>query len=60
MRFQQNESIQDVCIGVELNIERRDEVMKVLRRYEEILTEIPGRASLIKHKIDFIDGRPSM
>ena len=32
--------------------------MKVLRRYEEIFTEISGKASVIKHKIDLADDRP--
>ena len=32
--------------------------MKVFRKYEEIFTEIPGNASVIKHKIDLTDDRP--
>ena len=32
--------------------------MEVLRRYEEIFTENPGKASVIEHKIDLIDDRP--
>ena len=35
-----------------------NEVMEVLRRYEEIFTEIPRKASVIEHKIDFADDRP--
>ena len=56
--FQSKESIQDVCVGAELNGKQRNEVMEVLRRYEEIFTEIPGRASVIEHKIDLNDDRP--
>ena len=56
--FQSKESIQDVCAGAEYNGEQRDEVMEVLRRYEEIFTEIPGKASVIEHKIDLTDDRP--
>ena len=41
--FQSKESIQDVCVGAELNGEQRNEVMEFLRRYEEIFTEIPGQ-----------------
>ena len=40
--FQSKESIQDVCVGAELNGEQRNEVMKVLTRFTEIFTEIPG------------------
>ena len=40
--FQSKESIQDVCVGAELNGEQRNEVMEVLRRYEETFTERPG------------------
>ena len=58
MTFQWKESIQDVCVGVKLNGEQRSEVMEVLRRYEEIFTEIPGKASVMEHKIDLTDGRP--
>ena len=47
MTFQSKESIQDVCFGAELNGEQRNEVMEVLRRHEEIFTEIPGKASVI-------------
>ena len=56
--FQSNESIQDMCVGAELNGEQRNEVMEVLRRYEEIFTEIPGKASVIELKIDLADDRP--
>ena len=56
--FQSKESIQDVCVEAELNGEQRNEVMEVLRRYEEIFTEIPGKASVIELKIDLTDDRP--
>ena len=53
--FQSKESIQDVCVGAEFNGEQRNEVMEVLRRYEEIFTEIPEKASVIEHKIDLTE-----
>ena len=56
--FQSKESVQDVCVGAELNGEQRNEVMEVLRRCEEIFTEIPGKASAIGLKIDLADDRP--
>ena len=56
--FQSKESIQDVSVGAELNGEQRNEVMEVLRRYEEIFTEIPGKTIMIEHKIDLTDDRP--
>ena len=40
--FQSKESIQDVCVGAELNGEQRNEDMEVLRRYEKIFTERPA------------------
>ena len=45
--FQSKESIQDVCVEAELNGEQWNEIMEVLRRYEEILTKISGKASVI-------------
>ena len=56
--FQSKESIQDECVGAELSGEQRNEVMEVLRKYEEIFTEIPGKVSVIEHKIDLTDNRP--
>ena len=56
--FQSKKSIQDVSVGAELNGEQRNEIMEVLRRYEEIFTEIPRRASLIERTIDLTDDRP--
>ena len=41
--FQSKESIQDVCFGAELNGEQQNEVVEVLKRYQEIFTEIPGK-----------------
>ena len=38
--------------------QQRNEVTKVLRRYEEIFTKIPGKASMIDNKIDLTDDRP--
>ena len=57
LTFQLKESIQDVCVGAELKGEQRNEVMEVLRRYEQIFTEIPGKTSEIEHKIDLTDDR---
>ena len=48
--FQSKESIQDVCIEAELNGEQRNKVTEVLRRYEEIFTEIRGKVTVIEHK----------
>ena len=56
--FQSKESIQNACVGEELNGEQWNEVMEALRRYEEIFTEIPGKTSVIEHKIDLTDDRP--
>ena len=53
--FQSKESIQDVCVGAELNGEQQNEIIKVLSRHEEISTGIPGKASVIEHKIDLTD-----
>ena len=58
MTFQSKESIQNVCVGAESNGEQQNEVMEVLRRYEEIFTEIPEKTSVIEHKIDLTDDRP--
>ena len=52
--IQSKESIQDMRVGAELNGEQRNKVMAVLRRYEEI----PGKATVIEHKIDRTDNRP--
>ena len=57
MTFQSKESMQDVCVGAELNGEQRNKVMEVLRRYEEIFKKIPGKASVIEDKIDLTDDR---
>ena len=56
--FQSKESIRDVCVGAELNGEQRKEVMEVLRRYEEIFTEISGKAGVIENKISLSDDCP--
>ena len=56
--FQSKEIIQDVCVDAKLNGEQRNEVMEVLRRYEEMFAEILGKASVIEHKIDLTDNRP--
>ena len=51
-------SISDVCLGLELNGEQQDEIMKVLGKREEIFTNIPGKTSIIAHKVHLIDDRP--
>ena len=43
-----------MCVGAQLNGEQRNEVMEVVRRYEEI----SGKTSVIEHKIDLTDDRP--
>ena len=57
MTFQSKESIQDVCVGEELNGKQQNEIMEVLRRNEKTFAEIPGKASVIEHKIDLTDDR---
>ena len=56
--FQQKESIRDVCLGIHLSVRQQDEIMRVLGKYEEIFTEVPGKANIIEHKIDLTDDRP--
>ena len=52
------ESISDVCLGVELSREQQNEIMGVLRKREEIFTDIPGKTSIIEHRVHLIDDCP--
>ena len=52
------ESISDVCLGVELSREQQNEIMWVLGKREEIFTDIPGKTSIIEHRVHLIKDRP--
>ena len=52
------ESISDVCLGVELSREQQNEIMRVLGKREEIFTDIPGKTSIIEHRVHLVDDRP--
>ena len=52
------ESISDVCLGVELSREQQNEIMWVLGKREEIFTYIPGKTSIIEHRVHLIKDRP--
>ncbi|KAK3093838.1 hypothetical protein FSP39_020798 [Pinctada imbricata] len=45
------ETIRDIQMGEELNTGERSEIEGMLRDYEDVLTDIPGRTNLVKHKI---------
>ena len=52
------ESISDVCLRIELMRKQQNEIMGVLDKREEIFTDIPGKTSIIEHKVHLIDNRP--
>ena len=51
------ESISDVCLGVPLSREKPDQTMVILGKCE-IFTDIPGKTSIIKHRVHLVDDHP--
>ena len=56
--LRRKESVSDVCLEVELSKEQQNEIMRVLDKREEIFTYIPGKTSIIKHKVHLVEDRP--
>ena len=52
------ESISDICLEVELRRKQHNEIIGVLSRCEEIFTDIPGKTSVIEHRMRLIDDCP--
>ena len=52
------ESTSDVCLELESNREQQNEIMAVSGKHEEIFTDIPGKTSIIEHRVHLVDDRP--
>ena len=56
--FKQKDGLQDVCLGVNLGEAQQGEIMKVQGKYSDVFTDVPGKASLIKHRIELTENEP--
>ena len=52
------ENISDVCLGVELSKEQQNKIMGVLGIREKNFNDIPGKTSIIEHKVHLVDDCP--
>ena len=52
------ETVQDVKLGKDLSLNEREEMKQILRRYEEIFSDAPGRCNLIEHRIPLETDEP--
>ena len=52
------ETYRDVSISVELTDEQRKEVKKILAKYPDVLTSIPGKTELLEHDIKLSTAEP--
>ena len=52
------ETFQDVDISTELKIKHQEELQKLCLDYRDILTDVPGRTSILQHKIELIHDKP--
>ena len=56
--LQSKKSISRVCLGMEFSTEQQSEIMEVVGKCKEILTNISGKTSIIKHWVHLIDDCP--
>ena len=56
--FQQKESLQDVCLGMNLGEAQQDEIMDVLRKYSDVFTDVLGKPNLIEHRVELTENEP--
>ena len=52
------ESIDDVHISGELDLEQRNQLWELLREFGDIFSSIPGKTDVIEHRIVLTDGNP--
>ena len=43
---------------MELSREQQNEITRVLGKREEVFTDIPGKTSMIEHRVHLVDDRP--
>ena len=53
--FHQKERVKDVKMGIKLTKTQQEEMMSTLSRQDEVFSDIPGKTSMIKHKIEFTE-----
>ena len=56
--FQQKESLQDVCLGMNLGEAQQDEIMGILRKYSDVFTDVSGKTNLIEHRVEPTKNEP--
>ncbi|KAL7631477.1 UNVERIFIED_CONTAM: hypothetical protein RMT77_018226 [Armadillidium vulgare] len=52
------ENINDVKIGNTIRIEEREDLLRILQRYEYIFTNVPGTTHISTHKINLCSSEP--
>jgi len=55
----QKETVDDVVINCELNLEQQTEVRSLLREYREIFCDVPKVTNLIEHKVELTQREPA-
>ena len=48
----------DACLEMELSRKQQNEIMGVLGKRKKILTDIPGKTSIIEHRVHLVDNCP--
>lgn len=52
------ETVNNVHISDELDPEQRNQLWKLLREFEDIFSDLPGKTDVIEHRIVLTDGNP--
>ena len=56
--LQQTQTYQDVVVNNELNDEQKDELQRLLKKYSDTFTDVPGVTKAGHHDIEVSDSRP--
>ena len=56
--FVQKESVEDIVIGNQISTDQRGELMELLKEFNDVLTDVPGRTSWIEHSINVVSQDP--
>ena len=56
--FQQKGALYDVCLVANLSEKQQVEIMDAQGMYSHVFTDIPGKTSLIEHRVELNENKP--
>ncbi|XP_042878233.1 uncharacterized protein LOC122257193 [Penaeus japonicus] len=56
--YVQTENVGNVCVNADLTEQQKADVRRILSKFQSVFTDVPGKTSVIDHKVKLYDEKP--